>query len=187
MELFAADGVDAVTVRRIADAAGISERTLYRYFPSKQAILWARPRRVVSVLPKALTDRPAEEPLVDAFRQAGRQVLTVFTDEPDAWIVWARVVRDMAPTTTLMVPGNDNPYFAALAAAVSVRSGDLSDLEVGVLTVALTGTIQFALIRWVDREGAADLGALFEEAVDALALLQAPSAKAGIQIPASLG
>jgi AcrR family transcriptional regulator len=109
MELYTTDGVDAVTVRQIADAAGISERTFYRYFPSKEDILWARPRRVVSVLPKALTDRPEGEALLDAFRQAGRQVLSVFTDEPEAWTAWARVVQNTAPTTTQILAGDDNP------------------------------------------------------------------------------
>lgn len=42
--LLAADGVD-VTMDQLADAAGIGRRTLFRYFPSKEALVAAAVRR----------------------------------------------------------------------------------------------------------------------------------------------
>jgi AcrR family transcriptional regulator len=41
MRLFEAEGFDAVTMERIAEAADIAKATLYRYFPVKEAILGA--------------------------------------------------------------------------------------------------------------------------------------------------
>ena len=38
-ELFQAAGYEAVTMERIAACAGVSKRTLYKYFPAKEAIL----------------------------------------------------------------------------------------------------------------------------------------------------
>ena len=40
LELFATNGFSAVSVDDIAVAAGISRRTLFRYYPSKNAIPW---------------------------------------------------------------------------------------------------------------------------------------------------
>jgi TetR/AcrR family transcriptional regulator, regulator of mycofactocin system len=40
IDLFAARGFDAVSVDDVAQAAGISRRTLFRYYASKNAILW---------------------------------------------------------------------------------------------------------------------------------------------------
>ncbi len=40
IELFAARGFDEVSVDDVAQAAGISRRTLFRYYASKNAILW---------------------------------------------------------------------------------------------------------------------------------------------------
>lgn len=40
VDLFATHGFDAVSVDDVAEAAGISRRTLFRYYASKNAILW---------------------------------------------------------------------------------------------------------------------------------------------------
>ena len=40
IELFAARGFDEVSVDDVAEAAGIARRTLFRYYPSKNAIPW---------------------------------------------------------------------------------------------------------------------------------------------------
>lgn len=42
LELFDRDGFDSTTVDQIADAAGVSRRTFFRYFESKQAVVFAR-------------------------------------------------------------------------------------------------------------------------------------------------
>lgn len=40
LDMFSAQGFDAVSVDDIAQASGISRRTLFRYYPSKSAIPW---------------------------------------------------------------------------------------------------------------------------------------------------
>src|ERR1700681_4394279 len=40
LDLFAARGFDEVSVDDVAKAAGIARRTLFRYYPSKNAIPW---------------------------------------------------------------------------------------------------------------------------------------------------
>lgn len=50
----------------IAEAAGISAPTLFRYFPSKASVLWFGTDESSQVFRQALRNRPASEPLVDA-------------------------------------------------------------------------------------------------------------------------
>jgi mycofactocin system transcriptional regulator len=40
LELFVRDGFDATTVDHVADAAGISRRTFFRYYASKNDVVW---------------------------------------------------------------------------------------------------------------------------------------------------
>jgi AcrR family transcriptional regulator len=64
MRLFAERGFDATTVDEVADAAGVSRRTLFRYFGSKGDIVMEWARGTTSVLTAAFRSRPpTEEPL----------------------------------------------------------------------------------------------------------------------------
>jgi AcrR family transcriptional regulator len=41
LELFAANGVDGVSIAEIAAAAGVSQGALYRHYPSKEELAWS--------------------------------------------------------------------------------------------------------------------------------------------------
>ncbi len=56
LELFEAQGYDAVTIEAIAEAAGVSRRTFFRYFPSKEAVLFPRRAAHLAALEAALDD-----------------------------------------------------------------------------------------------------------------------------------
>jgi AcrR family transcriptional regulator len=70
VNLFADQGFDNVTVADIAAAAGISERTFFRYFATKDDVLLAYERHLWDRLVTALTARPTHEGPVTALREA---------------------------------------------------------------------------------------------------------------------
>lgn len=59
LRLFADHGVDEVTVDDIADAADISRRTFFRYFSSKDDVLYGNPERQLKIVHTALDSAPA--------------------------------------------------------------------------------------------------------------------------------
>ncbi|WP_280344054.1 mycofactocin system transcriptional regulator [Nocardia neocaledoniensis] len=69
MKLFAEHGFDEVTVERIAAAAGVSERTFFRYFPSKTEVLWHQFDNEVADLRAAFAAVPDDEPMMAAVRR----------------------------------------------------------------------------------------------------------------------
>src|ERR1700761_8193682 len=62
--LFAADGYDGVTVAEIAAEAGISVKTLFTYFHSKEDLALAREERILHQVPVLVASRaPGTTPL----------------------------------------------------------------------------------------------------------------------------
>lgn len=70
LDLFATQGFDAVSVDDVAHAAGISRRTLFRYYPSKSAIPWGDFDSHLRELESLLDGVPAEVPVNVALRDA---------------------------------------------------------------------------------------------------------------------
>lgn len=70
LRLFTEYGFDDTTVDRIAAAAGVSERTFFRYFDSKADVLWHAFDGEVLALRAALRAVQADVPMMDAIRQA---------------------------------------------------------------------------------------------------------------------
>jgi AcrR family transcriptional regulator len=69
---FVEEGFDAVSVADIAAEAGVTERTFYRHFPTKEAVLFPDFDRRLEWLAAALAVRPASESIIDAARAAVR-------------------------------------------------------------------------------------------------------------------
>jgi mycofactocin system transcriptional regulator len=70
MRLFTARGFDATTVDDIAAAAGIGRRTFFRYFGSKNDVVWGRFDEGLASLRERLAAAPGERPLADVLREA---------------------------------------------------------------------------------------------------------------------
>ncbi|MDH6144080.1 AcrR family transcriptional regulator [Kitasatospora sp. GP30] len=68
--LFQEQGYEATTVRDIAAAAGVGERTFFRYFPSKESLVVQQVRETIPLLAAAIRKRPVEEPPLVALREA---------------------------------------------------------------------------------------------------------------------
>jgi AcrR family transcriptional regulator len=67
-ELFAERGYHATTLPEIAEAADVSTRTIFAYFPSKEDILFSEFPLMRAALAQALADRPAGEEALDTVR-----------------------------------------------------------------------------------------------------------------------
>lgn len=64
LELFHRDGFDATSVAEIAAAAGVTERTFFRHFPSKEAVLFQDYESRLEWFSAALAVRPLDEPIL---------------------------------------------------------------------------------------------------------------------------
>jgi AcrR family transcriptional regulator len=166
---FAGDGYHQVTVEQIAQAAGIHERTFFRYFASKDDVMLALPRRSIAVLCSSLRNRPGEEPLSVAFVAAVREAATELGDDADLRVVSGQIFLD-TPDLVARASGEFGALLSSsVADAVAVRLGDSADsLRVGVVTSVLTAVTFHVWNRWLLGGGADDVAGMLRTAFDLL-------------------
>ncbi|MEO9246330.1 mycofactocin system transcriptional regulator [Citricoccus nitrophenolicus] len=70
MDLFGRRGYENVSVQQIAEAAGVSRRTFFRYFPTKSDLPWGDFAQEVDRLRSTLALVPDQQPLMAALRRA---------------------------------------------------------------------------------------------------------------------
>src|SRR4051794_15686579 len=151
LALFADRGFDATTVEDIAAAAGISRRTFFRYFASKNDVVWGRFDAELERFRATLAATPLDLPLSDALRRAivdfnaippeqvpvHRQrmtlILTVASLQAHSTLMyaeWRRIVTEFVAVRTGAAPGGIGPRLAGhvmLAAAVTAYEQWLAD------------------------------------------------------------
>ncbi|MFF1531530.1 TetR/AcrR family transcriptional regulator [Cellulomonas sp. NPDC058312] len=68
-QLFVEQGYELTTVDQIAAAAGMSKRSFFRFFGSKEAIITGKYEAVIEVFVESLRGRPGDEPLWTSLRR----------------------------------------------------------------------------------------------------------------------
>src|SRR3979409_1637082 len=70
MALFLKRGFDGTTIEDITEAADVSKRSFFDYFPSKEEVVFAWQDSFADSLAAAVAERPADEPLVKVVEEA---------------------------------------------------------------------------------------------------------------------
>jgi AcrR family transcriptional regulator len=73
LDLFLARGYDQVGVREVADAADVSVTTLFKYFPSKESLVFDLDEEIEATLVATVRDRAPGTPLLDALHTFVRE------------------------------------------------------------------------------------------------------------------
>jgi AcrR family transcriptional regulator len=68
VDLFRRHGFDAVTVEAVAQAAGVSKKTVFNYFPTKEDLVFDRTEDRLSSLLAAVTERGEDTTVLESFR-----------------------------------------------------------------------------------------------------------------------
>jgi mycofactocin system transcriptional regulator len=153
LELFSTRGFEATTVAEIAAAVGVTRRTIFRYFASKNDIVWGDFDAVIVRLREAFAAEPRSTPLTDALRRA---VLASNRYEPDQ--LDGLRIRMRLITTVPALQAHSMLRYAAWRNAVAELSAprlrasprDLAPQALG--NVAL-GASMAAFDRWVSNPG----------------------------------
>jgi len=168
LRLFSEHGYDATTVEQIADAAGVSAATFYRYFTSKEDSVVSDEYDPLFV--QSFMERPSDESLAEAVRAVMNDVIAPHIVRDRDLIVARFELRRKTPSLQSAFFEDQErsmEIFSALIARHVRRAID--DLDVRIACGALAGALHEALGSWLGRgaKGGEDtLRGLLNYAVD---------------------
>lgn len=127
MRLFATRGFDDVTVAEVAAAAGVSQKTVFNYFPTKEDLFYDEVPERTRALTETVRERPAGESIVGALRrlqvsQCGRLCSPSFA-------VFARIIED-SPALQAKELEVMSQFASALAETLTAEGVDERDARI---------------------------------------------------------
>ena len=163
---------------QIAQDAGVTERTFFRYFPTKEAVLFKDYESRLRWFEAALAERPLDEPILDS-------VLIAISSFPDDREVLHQLAALRDGLSRAAIEGHLRVVQASFAReledAIRIRlaqeqpvtvasdSADRLELTAVVLGNAIAGALLGALDVWTRRGGTPDgLEPLTRQALDVL-------------------
>ena len=166
LKRFASEGFGNVTVQQLAQEAGVTERTFFRHFPTKEAVLFQDYDTHLEWLADALARRPRSESLFEAVAAS-----------VESYPHDVEVVRQAALARAELITGNQiashlrvvqSSFAAVLTDFVEQRYPDVAnaDLVAKVAGSTLAAALIVAVEAW-GRDGCVDdLGATTAACLD---------------------
>ncbi|MFC7344737.1 TetR/AcrR family transcriptional regulator [Saccharopolyspora griseoalba] len=166
--LWSEHGYQAVGWRDIAEATGVSVRTLVRHFARKSDIAWVGVPGATRRLRAALAETPADVPVDVAARRA---IVESISDDPmtPAGTDWIRVVAS-EPELAGSAPGAYRPWIDELARFLRQRAPELSPAEAEAIASGYQATAFAALVSWGEGRTGGDAAASADRALRRLSI-----------------
>ncbi|RSM60774.1 TetR family transcriptional regulator [Amycolatopsis sp. WAC 01376] len=172
VRLVAERGLDQVTVEDISAAAGVSPRTFFNYFASKEdAVVIAhadtaeRSQRTI----ERFLATPKEVSAPRAFVDALKEEFAHIDENREEWLGRMKAIHENATLHSRAVAMNhDTAEQTIEAIARRVGMDSKADLYPTLLLSALGGAINAALILWYQQDGRVSALDLLDEAVETL-------------------
>jgi AcrR family transcriptional regulator len=164
---FAARGYDHVTVEDIVHDCEVSYRTFFRYFATKEDVLFADGDRGRANLLAALAEQPPGVRPLAALRAAVRALAEEYEHDRATILLRSRIITDTPELRTRAVERQHGWESAAVEELRrSGRADGLSELDVRLLVAAATTALRVATELWIADDGHGDLRDLLDAALD---------------------
>src|ERR1700729_7704 len=175
--LVAERGLANVTVEDIAEAAEVSPRTFFNYFPSKEAVLFGGDPDRAAALRDGIVSEAPDKSALDALRLVLARDSETMADElrslggdPADWLRRMKVART-DPHVRAAHAAQMAMIERAIAEGLAARLGadQETDPYPGVVAAAAVSVVRACLSFWAGSGGATSLGQLIDEAFLSLA------------------
>jgi AcrR family transcriptional regulator len=167
--LFLEHGFVETTMEEVADAAGVSRRTAYRHFPSKDDLVFEQPRRWLGHFNDVVATRRPGEPLQELCRRGLIAVAELIEANAESVLAAFSVYR----STPSLRGGNgriEDEWFERYMELLvpSRRIGRARTLQIATVAGALVGTTTMLVAVWAAARPDADMVAMTNAVLDQL-------------------
>lgn len=165
MALYAERGFENTTVAEIAERAGLTERTFFRYFADKREVLFEGSDALRERLVSAVADAPESASPLDAVAAGLEAIAGMFQER-----------RDFARQRRAIIASNPElrereliklASFAS-ALAETLRRRGVPDPAAGLAAETGIAVFRIAWERWTDEDDDRDFAQLIRESLDEL-------------------
>jgi AcrR family transcriptional regulator len=151
--LFAERGYDSVTVEEVAEACALSPRTFFRYFASKEDVLFSGTEARRSMLLHVLKSQPADAAPFQAIAGASRMMAAHYLPDRELLRARARII-DSAPSLQARNSGLPQQWDGDVIRFLrsSGRAAGMDDLGLRLVVGASMTALRVSIETWITTE-----------------------------------
>jgi AcrR family transcriptional regulator len=173
LRLFMEKGYDDTTVEEITEAVDVSTRTFFRYFATKDEVLFAHQDERLAAIRAFFAGRAEGEPLADMLQELVEFFADDFADNQELLVVQATVFSQ-ARLPAGIIRLRQDELIAAIATGLAPHFGRSAGIRPVIVATAIMCAIELEARQWF-REGCrGDLRAMvrrsYGELIQTLAL-----------------
>ena len=162
LELYVERGYEQTTVAEIANRAGLTERTFFRYFADKREVLFGGSGALQELLVSTVTEAPSSIPPIDAVALGLEAMAAQLQERRDH-----SLRRQAAIVANVELRERELIKLASLATALAtaLRTRGVSDLAANLTAEAGIAVFKIAFERWIDATNKRDFADLIRESL----------------------
>jgi AcrR family transcriptional regulator len=169
LRLFTEQGYDETTIAQIAREAGVSQRTLFRYFGTKEDLLGGNQDRFGQVLTDTISELPADVGVWEALRAGVAAVLTLHDSREQA-LERFRLLHNTASLRAGWLEKRlrfQEDLLPLIETRMDAATGNEGAKARAVIATAFA-CLDAASMTWVANDGKSDIMDLYDECLAAV-------------------
>jgi AcrR family transcriptional regulator len=170
LKLFLKQGFDATTIDQIVAAVGVSRRSFFRYFGTKEDIVLGDLVARGAAIAKEVAARPAGEEPWEALRAGFQASQEKTVPDPDFELALGRMLFETPSLHARLLEKHVRwqDMLVPLIAGRLPEQGGSTSLRAAAIVAAALACLDAASKAWVESNGRSDLAVLYDEAVAAV-------------------
>lgn len=171
LKLFAEQGYEATTMAQVATRAGVSQRSLFRYFGSKEDLVCGEQEALGDLLVATVEAQAPEVSTWDALRAGFTTILTASNHSPQRVLEISGLIFTNASLRARYFEKRlkwQRSLVPVIEKRMGIESGEIPDARAMGVIATVFACVDTATELWVRHGGKADAFELYEQALAAV-------------------